>query len=142
MGFGVLIFCYLKKIHSVIEIIFRYNEITPDDNISKRPIFNALRYNPCERRFAYRFISYALVHANFVHLIGNVILQVSLGVALEIAHGWWRVLSIYLLGVFGGALGSSFHEPTTGLSGASGGCYGFIFAHIANVLVARYMLVS
>lgn len=83
----------------------------------------------------YRYISHILVHSTLGHLAVNMVLQVSLGVALEIAHGWWRVLSIYLFGILGGILGKLLFVPYSGLCGASAGCYALLLAHIANVMM-------
>jgi rhomboid-related protein 1/2/3 len=56
-----------------------------------------------------------------------------LGIPLEMVHGWWRVLFVYLAGVVAGSLGTSVSDPTVYLAGASGGVYAIIAAHLASI---------
>jgi len=56
-----------------------------------------------------------------------------LGIPLEMVHGWWRVLLVYLAGVLAGSLGTSVTDPTVYLAGASGGVYALITAHLATI---------
>jgi rhomboid-related protein 1/2/3 len=56
----------------------------------------------------------------------NVIFQLSLGIGLELVHGWWRVCLIYLSGVLAGSIGTSIFDPKAKLVGASGGVYALI----------------
>jgi rhomboid-related protein 1/2/3 len=60
----------------------------------------------------------------------NTIVQIFLGISLELVHGWWRVSLIYLSGVLAGSLGTSFCNPNTELIGASGGVYALIVGEI------------
>ena len=62
-------------------------------------------------------------------------LQILLGIPLEMVHQWWRVLIVYILGVVTGSLGSSIVDSTSKLVGASGGVYALITAHIAAVIM-------
>ena len=61
--------------------------------------------------------------------------QVVLGIPLEMVHSWWRVLIIYLAGVTAGSLGTSVADPTVYLAGASGGVYALLLAHIASLML-------
>lgn len=65
----------------------------------------------------------------------NLIIQIFLGVALELVHHWWRVALVYLAGVLAGSMGTSIVNPTIYLAGASGGVYALITAHIATIIM-------
>jgi Uncharacterized membrane protein (homolog of Drosophila rhomboid) len=67
------------------------------------------------------------------HLVVNLVVQIILGIPLEMVHGWWRVLLVYLAGVVAGSLGTSVSDPTVYLAGASGGVYALIAAHLASI---------
>lgn len=74
------------------------------------------------------------VHTDFGHILGNLVLQFFLGLALELVHHWWRVSLVYVAGVLAGSLGHSL-TTTTSLAGASAGVYALITAHIATVIM-------
>ena len=57
------------------------------------------------------------------------------GLSLEMSHSWWRVASVYGLGVIAGSLVTSVFNPGTFLAGASGGVYALASAHIAALLL-------
>ncbi|KAJ7304488.1 hypothetical protein JRQ81_012054 [Phrynocephalus forsythii] len=105
--------------------------ITLDTGISESPLI----YRPDKRREAWRFLSYMLVHAGIEHIIGNLVLQLVLGIPLELVHKGHRVGLVYLAGVVGGSLASSICDPLMGLVGASGGVYALIGGYFMNVLV-------
>lgn len=69
------------------------------------------------------------------HLAVNLMVQIMLGVPLEMVHRWWRVLLIYLAGVVAGSLGTSVSDPYVFLAGASGGVYAIMTAHIATIIM-------
>jgi len=71
----------------------------------------------------------------WVHICNNVIMQLFLGVLLEMVHKWWRVLIVYFAGVIAGSLATSVTDPDYYLAGASGGVYALITAHIATVIL-------
>lgn len=95
-----------------------------------------LRYDPFERNEIWRFVTYMFVHSSILHLIGNVFMQIFLGVPLELVHSWWRVALVYLAGGLAGSMGHSLTGPIA-LVGASGGVYALIIAHIATVIMVR-----
>eukprot|EP00062_Callorhinchus_milii_P025804 gi/632987191/ref/XP_007910656.1/ PREDICTED: rhomboid-related protein 2-like [Callorhinchus milii] len=59
-------------------------------------------YRPDKRMEVWRFISYMLVHAGVEHIMGNLVLQLVLGIPLELVHKGHRVGLVYLAGVLGG----------------------------------------
>jgi len=72
---------------------------------------------------------------SWVHLVGNVAMQLFLGILLEMVHRWWRVLIVYFAGVIAGSLATSLTDPYVFLAGASGGVYALITAHLATVIL-------
>jgi len=50
-------------------------------------------------------------------------------------HRGWRVVLIYLSGVFAGSLATSVSDPAVYLAGASGGVYALITAHVATIII-------
>ncbi|OWK05550.1 RHBDL2, partial [Cervus elaphus hippelaphus] len=72
--------------------------ITLDTGILESPFI----YRPEKREEAWRFISYMLVHAGVQHILGNLIMQLSLGIPLEMVHKGLRVGLVYLAGVIAG----------------------------------------
>ncbi|MCI2244180.1 rhomboid family intramembrane serine protease [Xanthomonas sp. PPL568] len=69
-----------------------------------------------------RMLSSAFLHADAMHLIGNMLFLLALGTLLEGAIGGWRFLAVYLLGAFGASAASlwwRWGEAGAGL-GASG----------------------
>jgi len=69
------------------------------------------------------------------HLTVNLIVQLLLGVPLEMVHRGWRVVLIYLSGVLAGSLATSVSDPAVYLAGASGGVYALITAHVATIII-------
>lgn len=70
-----------------------------------------------------------------MHITMNLIVQIFLGVALELVHSWWRVALVYLAGVLAGSMGTSITSPNIFLAGASGGVYALITAHVATIIM-------
>ena len=62
-------------------------------------------------------------------------LMLLVGLSLEMSHSWWRVASVYSLGVTAGSLVTAVFNPGTFLAGASGGVYALASAHIAAILL-------
>lgn len=75
------------------------------------------------------------VHVGQTHLTVNLIVQLLLGVPLEMVHQGWRVVLIYLSGVLAGSLATSVTDPNVYLAGASGGVYALITAHVATIII-------
>lgn len=124
---------------TLIEIaVFIYYAVDMDTKIGAAgpaPIYSRLIYNPRRRYEAWRYLSYALIHSGYVHLVVNLAMQMVLGLLLELVHGWWRVGAIYLAGVLAGSLAQSITQPRFYLAGASGGVYAITYAHIGNLLL-------
>lgn len=93
-----------------------------------------LIFNPHKKKEIWRFLTYMFVHSGYFHIVFNILVQLMLGLPLEMVHRWWRILLIYLSGVVAGSLTVSLTDPSTYLAGASGGVYALIAAHLANVV--------
>jgi rhomboid-related protein 1/2/3 len=83
----------------------------------------------------WRFLFYMFVHAEWVHLLFNLTIQLLIGLPLEMVHGSGRLAVIYLSGVLAGSLGASVFDRNAVLVGASGGVYALLAGHLANVLL-------
>ncbi|KAM4735161.1 rhomboid-related protein 2 isoform 1-T2 [Anableps anableps] len=105
--------------------------VTLDEGIWKSP----LTYNPDKREEAWRFVSYMFVHAGVEHIVGNLVMQLLLGIPLELVHKGFEIGMVYLAGVLAGSLASSIFDPLSGLVGASGGVYALIGGYFMNAVV-------
>ena len=86
------------------------------------------------KRELWRFLSYSLVHSSWWHLTFTLLLQLVLGLPLEMVHGSTRLGLIYTAGVLAGSLSTSVLDPGVCLVGASGGVYSLLAGHTANIL--------
>lgn len=68
---------------------------------------NPLIFWPSKKYEPWCFITYMFVHNGYSHIVGNLLVQLFLGIPLEMVHRWWRVMLIYLSGVIAGSLGKS-----------------------------------
>ncbi|KAJ8352917.1 hypothetical protein SKAU_G00243930 [Synaphobranchus kaupii] len=105
--------------------------VTLDQGIWESP----LSYKPDRREEAWRFISYMLVHAGVEHILGNLVMQLVLGIPLELVHKGFEVGMVYLAGVLAGSLASSIFDPLNALVGASGGVYALMGGYFMNAVV-------
>lgn len=99
------------------------------------PFKSKLIYNPYRRYEIWRYLTYAFIHAGYWHISFNILVQIGVGVPLELVHKFNPLFIIYFGGVIGGALGNSVADPHSFLAGASGGCYALIAAHLSNLLM-------
>ena len=97
------------------------------------PQCSMLIYNPYRRWEVWRFISYALVHSGMGHIGMNLLIQLFVGLPLEMSHGTLRLSVVYVCGVVAGSLATASCDPYMYLCGASGGVYSLIAAHLASL---------
>merc|ERR1712046_252224 len=57
------------------------------------------------REETWRYLSYALLHLDFMHLLSNMLIFLPTGIILELVHGPVRIGAIFLMGIIFGALG-------------------------------------
>ncbi|KAI9563183.1 putative rhomboid-related protein 3-like [Daphnia sinensis] len=107
-------------------------EINPSGPV---PINSVFIYRPDKRGEIWRFLLYMVLHAGWLHLLFNLLVQVLVGLPLEMVHGSMRIGAVYMAGVLAGSLGTSVFDTDVYLVGASGGVYALLAAHLANVLL-------
>ena len=76
----------------------------------------------------YRLVSYAFLHAGWLHIGFNMYLLWILGQMLEPQLGIPRYLTLYGTSLLGGAFGALLFDPTTPTVGASGAIFGLMGA--------------
>lgn len=87
----------------------------------------------CNYNFSHFFsLNY---RSRWFHLAFNLIVQLLVGLPLEMVHGSMRIGCVYLAGVLAGSMGTSVFDPEVYLVGASGGVYALLAAHLANVML-------
>ncbi|XP_072387033.1 rhomboid-related protein 2-like [Diabrotica undecimpunctata] len=118
-------------IMSILQLIFFIVSINSGEGSWDK----ALIYIPQKRKEVWRYFTYSLVHIGYPHLILNLVVQLILGLPLEIVHKKWRVLIVYLAGVLAGSLGSTITHPNNYLYGASAGVYALLVAHIGTIII-------
>lgn len=75
------------------------------------------------------FVSYALLHGGFLHLVGNMVAVLALGGIVVARIGQKGFLMLYLLSTIGGAAGFALLSASeTPMVGASGAVFGLIGA--------------
>lgn len=83
----------------------------------------------------FRFIIPMFLHAGFIHIAFNMLLQILLGREIEILIGSIRFLIIYLSsGIFGFILGANFAPQGIASTGASGSLFGIIAIMLLDLL--------
>ncbi|XP_034242617.1 protein rhomboid isoform X2 [Thrips palmi] len=107
-------------------------EVSPSGPV---PIDSVFIYRPDKRQEIWRFIFYMVLHAGWLHLLFNLLVQLLVGLPLEMVHGSTRIGAVYMAGVLAGSLGTSVFDTDVYLVGASGGVYALLAAHLANVLL-------
>ena len=70
-----------------------------------------------------------MVHRDLEHFLMVLLVQLVLGILMEMVHGSLRIALIYLTGVITGSLSSSVFSP------GSGGCYSLLGAHLAKLVL-------
>ncbi|XP_023333181.1 rhomboid-related protein 1 [Eurytemora carolleeae] len=132
--------CFLLTI-SILQIVVFIIELTYLNTEGKTvdhegPVYiqSIFIFNPNKKKELWRYFTYMFVHSGYFHIIFNILIQLILGIPLEMVHRWWRVLFIYISGVLFGSLVVSLVDPSVYLAGASGGVYSLITAHLANVI--------
>lgn len=134
----MIIFSIVEIIMFLVDIIILQDDESNQKEIGEStsgPAASLFIYHPYRRYEAWRFATYMFVHVGIMHIMMNLIIQIFLGVALELVHCWWRVALVYTAGVVAGSMGTSITNPRIFLAGASGGVYALITAHIATIIM-------
>ncbi|XP_056640524.1 rhomboid-related protein 1-like [Diorhabda sublineata] len=123
---------------TVLEVVlFTIDELTQKGSslTASGIIGKHLLFDPNKKSEVWRFVTYMFVHIGYTHLVTNLIVQLALGIPLEMVNKWWRVLTIYFLGGIAGSLAHCVIESNIRLGGASGGVYALLTAHLAQVIM-------
>jgi membrane associated rhomboid family serine protease len=120
---------------------------------SNREIFSRLKFNAVDAREPknyYRFISYGLIHADFLHLFVNMLVLYSFGTIVESLFGFWfpeKHTFYFLLLYFGGlilsivpAFGKHKNDVFYNAVGASGAVSAVLFSSIILYPTGKIML--
>ncbi|KAH7041561.1 uncharacterized protein B0I36DRAFT_235755 [Microdochium trichocladiopsis] len=93
-----------------------------------------LKQDPAPNQW-YRFIIPIFMHAGFVHIGFNLLLQLTIGKDIERAIGSIRFFLVYMsAGIFGFVMGGNFASPNTSSTGASGSLFGIIAITLLDLL--------
>ncbi|BFZ20542.1 hypothetical protein BsWGS_23581 [Bradybaena similaris] len=98
---------------------------------------NKAMYHPTKRHEAWRFVTYCFLHPGYVDLIFNIVIQIVLGFPLEMIFSTWRMVIVYFCGVISGSLAQSVIDHYVGLTGAAGGAYAIMAAHLVGIVQNR-----
>lgn len=83
----------------------------------------------------YRFILPIFLHAGFIHILFNMLLQMTLAREMEVIIGPIRFFLVYMAsGVFGFVLGGNFAVTGIAATGASGSLFGIMALTILDLL--------
>ena len=82
---------------------------------------------------SYRMVTAAWLHADWVHVLGNILVVALVGVPLEQRMGGRRWITVYCLGFMGGNIAWILTHPesSTPAIGASGAAFGLLGAYMA-----------
>ena len=103
------------------------------------PQCSYLIYDPSKREQVWRFLTYQFVHGGHQHIFFNMLMQLMVGLPLELSQRGWRgklrLLSLYQAGVLLGSVAGAIPSPHSLLCGASAGVYALIAAHLATLII-------
>ncbi|CAL4096204.1 unnamed protein product [Meganyctiphanes norvegica] len=125
------LFIIFTSILQVMMFVYYTLVVTSSEELLSSPLI----YRPDKRSELWRFATYGTLHAGWIHLSFNILVQVLVGLPLEMVHGSLRIGFLYLVGIIAGSLGTSVFDADVYLVGASGGVYALLAAHLANVLI-------
>ncbi|KAJ3642530.1 hypothetical protein Zmor_025298 [Zophobas morio] len=103
--------------------------VTFDENFRK-----LLRFEPKKLTQAWRFVTYMLLHEDWIHLLLNVLMQTLFAYFLELRHCRVYVVVLYFTGGITAVLGASCFHPDL-VIGASGGVYTLLISNISDIFM-------
>lgn len=99
------------------------------------PLFNGDIDQSPEPNQWFRFILPMFMHAGLIHIIFNLLLQLTLAKEMEMAIGSIRFFLVYVsAGIFGFVMGGNFAAPNIASTGASGSLFGIIALTLLDLL--------
>ena len=81
----------------------------------------------------WRLITYAIMHGSLLHLFLNAVSIFIVGTWMEMYEPGWKVVAVFVAGVFGGGMASYFLTPAP-MIGASPGAYGMFGAWLVYLM--------
>jgi len=131
---------FLPLISLVQIVLFINNQVEAsnlplENSYNSTTTFTGLIFQGNSRSDGWTYLSYSLVHRDLEHLLMVLLVQLVLGMLMEMVHGSIRIALIYLTGVFTGSLSSYVFSPGVHLVGGSGGCYSLLGAHLATLVL-------
>ncbi len=119
---SLLLVTFLQMAIDVIDV-----EFTPITFLSIIPV---LADEPTQ---IHRFVTAGWLHANWIHVLGNILVIALAGVPLEQRLGGRRWLVVYFIGLFGGNISWVLTHPDSisPALGASGAAFGLLGAYMA-----------
>ena len=90
----------------------------------------AIMSDPIE---SYRFVSSAWLHADWIHVLSNILVIALVGIPLEQRMGSRRWMAVYAIGFMGGNIAWILSHPDSNIPaiGASGAAFGLLGAYMA-----------
>lgn len=115
-------------------LIFLVQYVFHGESISERLEFR--HYSPQE---AWRFLSYGMLYSNSARLTLDVGRQLTVGIALELVYGPWRVAVTFVTAVFSASLVVSLFAPTKSLllRGSSAGANSLVVGLLINWILHK-----
>ena len=115
-------------------LIFTVQHVFQEELIAERLEFRY--YSPQE---AWRFLSYGMLYSNTARLTLDVGRQLTVGIALELVYGPWRVAVTFITAVFSAALGVSLFAPDKSyvLRGSSAGANSLVVGLLVNWILHK-----
>lgn len=119
-----------------ISVYAYYANVAECSNVQECPpsFGTPLAFRMCCRHQAWRFISYSFLHASLSHIGFNCVIQLIIGIPLEMKNGSARMFMLYLMGIIAGSMGSSVFDPDSNVVGASGAVYTVMGAWTAELI--------
>jgi membrane associated rhomboid family serine protease len=129
----IVIFIIMVSIHG-IETLFVNPLIGPNANTLVE--WGAKDTEKIAKQYQiYRFFSPVILHSGVVHLLFNMLWQVTIALRCEVFWGIWRVAIIYILSGIGGNLLSCALEPESIGVGASSCLSGIFTAMLVDLIL-------
>ncbi|KAH9497203.1 Rhomboid- protein 3 [Dermatophagoides farinae] len=133
--FFILTITLVELIFFAYYAIVNQVEVTTSGPIPADSIFI---YRPDRKNEVWRFFLYMVLHAGWLHLIFNLLVQLLVGLPLEMVHGSVRIGVVYMAGVLAGSLATSVFDPNCFLVGASGGVFLIASVDVSIAIYHRY----
>lgn len=122
---GAFVFITLQEPAARIELMRRWGAI--------RPLDTELETYALMWRWLPSLFTALLIHADWIHLVGNLLFLLIFGIPAERALGGWRFIALFLIvGGLANAIGIiALNNPKAAVVGSSGAVSGLIGAYLA-----------